>query len=124
MCNPVYVSNPILLIKDVMIKDVINVSDDTELEENIRVGSPTMGELDVGEMVREENEPEDGDDHIVGQTALREDRKVKTRLKLKYNDRITGFIYESKVQGQSEIRTNMSQCQDNTSQWEKSLLFI
>ncbi len=54
-----------------MIVQVDDVGDDSEFKQEVCVGSPPPGDIEVQEAVGQEDQPNKNDDHRRGQTALR-----------------------------------------------------
>ncbi len=82
------------MTEDWVVVQVDDVSDDSELEQEVCVGSPPPGDVKVRKAVGQD-QPNENDDHRQGQTALREQWGVKTRSKLKYSREFIWYIYKS-----------------------------
>ncbi len=60
-----------LVTKDGVVVQVDDVGNDPELKQEVSVGGPTPSNVEVGDTVGQEDEPNEDDDHRTGQTAQR-----------------------------------------------------
>ncbi len=79
--------------EDGVVVELNDIGDHLELEEEVGVGSPTPGDIKVGEAVGKEYEPNEYDDHRMGQMAQGVHGGVKTRSKLRYSGESVWYIY-------------------------------